>query len=114
MWAKYSGLMSYSVTVPGLAAGASKDSSFTIRSMSAMPDGRKLYGVGGDIDDLGILFTYDDCCGLRWLGHIYHDSSDYTGSANCTVLSVCTISPDGKKLAIGSGDRLGTVVIYTL
>ena len=87
-----------------------------VRALAATPEGI-VYGVGGDIDDMGILFRYDAENGLRWLGHVAYNAPDATemgGSVSCQVLNACAISPDGKKLAIGSGDRLGTVVIYKI
>lgn len=84
-----------------------------VRFLSATPDGCALYGVGGDVEDLGVLFYYGDGCGLKWLGHIEMDSSEH-GSFFIPLISCCAVSPDGKKLAVCSGDRLGTVVIYEL
>jgi hypothetical protein len=36
------------------------------------------------------------------------------GAVHCNVLTACAVSPDGKTLAIGSGDRLGTLMFYQL
>jgi len=85
-----------------------------VRDMAAMPDGTAVYGVGGDKDDIGILFSYDESNGLRWLGHVSYDVPCAFSPVHCNILTACAISPDGKTLAIGSGDRLGTVMFYRL
>ena len=85
-----------------------------IRSLSVTPDGQTVYGVGGDESDLGVVFRYNDQTGLRWLGHAQADREGFPGSFNLCLMSCCAVSPDGKYLAIGSGDRLGTVVLYEL
>ena len=85
-----------------------------VRYLSATPDGRTVYGVGGDRDDLGVVFRYDDRTGLRWLGHAQFDREGFPGSFNLCLMSCCAVSPDGRKLAVGAGDRLGTVVLYEL
>jgi hypothetical protein len=83
--------------------------------MAATPDGKKVYGVAGDEDDLAVLFSYDDASGLRWLGFIENGASpDINGVFCCTYVRSCAISPDGKYLALGADERIGTVVIYTL
>ena len=85
-----------------------------VRDLSAMPDGSAVYGVGGDRDDIGILFSYDETNGLRWLGHVSYDAPCAFSPVHCNVLSACAVSPDGKTLAVGSGDRLGTLMFYRL
>jgi WD40 repeat protein len=86
-----------------------------IRDMCSTPDGKTVYGVAGDAEDLGMVFTYDDSYGLRLRGYIKHGSSKLSsGIISCNVLSCCRVSKDGNFLAIASADRLGTVVIYTL
>ena len=32
----------------------------------------------------------------------------------CTYVQACAISPDGRYLAVGANERLGTVLIYSL
>lgn len=110
-------------TLDGMLAIISDDSVFSlgpvspngpIHAMTTNPDKTILYGVAGDKDDIGSVFTYDDRNGLVWRGIVYYTAPDHVGSVCCTRLSACAISPDGKYLAIGSNDRLGTVLIYTL
>lgn len=85
-----------------------------VRDLSALPDGSAVYGVGGDRDDIGILFCYDETNGLRWLGHVSYDAPCAFSPVHCNVLSACAVSPDGKTLVVGSGDRLGTLMFYRL
>ena len=82
--------------------------------LSAAPDG-SVYGVAGDEMDIALLFRWDNKRGLRFLGHMgqgYGESIDDV--FYCTYVTTCAVSPDGKKLAIGATERLGTVVIYDL
>ncbi len=85
-----------------------------IHCMSAAPDGT-VYGVAGDEMDIGLLFSWDGKRGLRCLGHI---AQGYGRTIDdvfcCTYVTACAVSPDGKKLAVGATERLGTVVIYSL
>lgn len=85
-----------------------------VHAMSTNPQKTILYGVAGDREDLGSVFTYDDANGLLWEGTIYHNSSDHIGVVCCNQLSCCSISKDGRYLAIASNDRLGCVLIYSL
>ena len=85
-----------------------------IHCLSAAPDGT-VYGVAGDEMDIGLLFSWDDKRGLRCLGHMaqgYGKSIDDVFC--CTYVTTCAVSPDGKHLAIGATERLGTVVIYEI
>jgi hypothetical protein len=85
-----------------------------VRCLASTPDCSAVYGVAGDIDDIGIVFRYDEKQGLRWLGHVSSDAPYMDGAVHCNVLSSCAVSPDGKTLAVGSGDRLGTLMFYQL
>ena len=71
-----------------------------------------VYGVGGDIEDIGNVFKYTDDEGLIYLGYMCCDKADdEVGVCVNFVLSSCAISPDGKHLAIGGADRLSSVYI---
>ena len=85
-----------------------------IRDLCVTPDGKKVFGVGGHEDDMGILFSYDEENGLRWLGHITYDSPSPHSSIHCPIITSCAVSSDGKRLAVGSGDRLGQIIYYSL
>jgi hypothetical protein len=85
-----------------------------IRCLVSSPNGPVVYGIGGDPDDIDMLFRYDDDSGLRWLGHVSYSAPAAFSAINCPTLTSCTISPNGKILAVGSGDRLGTIMFYKL
>ena len=83
--------------------------------MVATPDGKMVYGVAGDEDDIAILFSYDDVNGVRQLG--FMDSGDCDSIDKLfflTVVRTIAISADGRYLAVGADERIGTVVIYQL
>ena len=85
-----------------------------IHCLSAAPDGT-VYGVAGDEMDIALLFSWDRRRGVRFLGHM---GQGYGASIDdvfyCTYVTTCAVSPDGKYLAIGATERLGTVVLYRL
>jgi len=85
-----------------------------IHCMSTAPDGT-VYGVAGDEMDIGLLFSWNEKRGLRCLGNV---AQGYGKSIDdvffCTYVTACAVSPDGKYLAVGATERLGTVVIYKL
>ncbi len=71
-----------------------------------------LWGVGGDEEDVGNIFRYDEERGLEYLGYMASDSwTDSVGTAANFVLSAAAVSPDGKKIAVGACDRLACVYI---
>lgn len=81
-----------------------------VRDIAASPDGKRAFGVGGDPDSLGVVFSYDVDTGVTLEGAVYF--SDGAGSENCGVsCEPCCIafSPDGKRVAIGVRDNLGCV-----
>lgn len=85
-----------------------------VRDLAATPDGKKVYGVAGHDDDLGVVFSYDEEEGLRWLGHVTYAPPCEDGAYNLTTLSACAVSPDGKCLAVANCDRLGQILYYAL
>lgn len=85
-----------------------------VRDMAVTPDKKTVYGVSGDPEDLGMVFRYTEEKGLELLGNILHGDSKLDGITASNILSACCISADGKKLAIGSADRIGTVYIYNI
>ncbi|MBQ8892799.1 MAG: hypothetical protein IJ043_00130 [Clostridia bacterium] len=82
-----------------------------VRDLTVSPDGTKVYGVAGDEDDLGMVFSYDDTCGLRWLGHVMTGHFEY-GYHGSDLLSAIALSENGELLAIGGGGRMGMVYLY--
>lgn len=85
-----------------------------VRSLTSAPDGKTAYGTAGDEEDLGMLFRYSDDKGLELLGMIQIQTPETDGMLESNILSVCRVSPDGKMLAIGGADRLGTVYIFNI
>ena len=85
-----------------------------VRDMSSTPDKRTVYGTAGDDEDLGMVFKYTDEQGLELKGNINSFSGKQDGILASNILSSCQISKDGKKLAIASAERLGTVYIYNI
>ena len=85
-----------------------------VRCMTANADRTILYGVAGDVEDLGTIFSYDDERGLLRLGMVNTEMPEIGDVAYMTCLTACALSPDGKYLAVGCAGRLGTVVIYRL
>ena len=84
-----------------------------VNGMTAAPDGRRVYGVAGDRDDLGSVFMYDKKEGLRNLGRLVTDGYKYGNAASCE-LSCCPLDAAGTLLAIGVKDRLGCVYLCKL
>ena len=56
----------------------------------------------------------DDENGVIRHGIVNSEMIDIGDTAAMSLLSACAVSPDGKYLAVGAGDRLGTVVLYEL
>lgn len=84
-----------------------------VRGVCTNKTGSVLYGVAGNDKDLGVFFTYDDAYGLRLGGRIVTDGWEYGAAASCQ-LDALALHPDEQVIAIGAGDRLGTVYLCTL
>lgn len=83
-----------------------------VRCLCADLEHAVAYGVGGDAEDIGNVFRFDDQNGLRYLGYMASDAwNDDAGAAANFVLSACAISPDGTQLAVGACDRLACVYV---
>jgi len=86
-----------------------------VRCMVTNAAKTKLWGVAGDDEDMGYVFTYDDDEGLRQLGILNYNSHGwFDGPTASNILSSIAISQDDKYLAIGGADRIATVHIITL
>lgn len=86
-----------------------------IHALSAVPGKARVYGVSGDPEDIPTLFMWDDETGLTSLGCMAHGQGDDIRKVfNLTCVTSLAVSPDGKYLAVGADERLGTVVIYRL
>ena len=86
-----------------------------VRCMDVTADGKRLWGVAGDIEDMGTIFSFDEENGLLQRAMINYNSPGYMdGPTAANVLSAIAISPDEKWLAVGGADRLGSVHILKL
>ena len=85
-----------------------------VRDLTSTPDDKKIYGIAGHDDDMGVLFCYDEEEGLRWLGHVMYAPPGEDGAYYLSTLSACAVSPDGKCLAVANCDRLGQILYYAL
>lgn len=110
-------------TADGLLAISGEDGCFAlgapapngpVHALSAAPDG-SVYGVAGDELDIATLFRFHPKTGLRALGFMGADLCKRIDQVFCcTRVTTCAVSPDGRYLAIGADERIGTVVIYDL
>jgi len=82
-----------------------------VRAMTSNKAGTLAYGVAGDEDDLGIVFSYDDRRGIRWLGHVMTGSLEY-GYHGSDLLTAVALNGDETILTVGSGGRMGMVYLY--
>ena len=111
-------------TQDGLLALAGKDGVFSlgapapngpVHALCAVPDGSCAYGVCGDELDLPTLFRFDLRQGLQALGYMsYGGGMDIDSLCFLTYVTTCALSPDGRYLAVGADERLGTVLVYRL
>lgn len=86
-----------------------------IRALCSNLESGVVYGVGGDVEDIGNVFKFTEEYGLEYLGSMSSDAADDdVGTCANFVLSSCDISPDGKHLAVGAADRLSCVYICEL
>ncbi len=86
-----------------------------VRDLCADLETGVAFGVGGDREDIGNVFSFTEEEGLKYLGYMCCDAAtDDVGVCANFNLSSCDLSPDGKKLVIGADDRLACVYICTL
>jgi len=64
--------------------------------------------------NLGYIFSYDDLNGLRWRGLAHREDFDEGVTFFANELSAIAINEDGTRMAIGSKDRLGVILVYEI
>ena len=84
-----------------------------IHSLDVAPDGT-VYGIAGHKLGVGQLFKFTVDCGVELIGLVPEAFAD--GGRNVSIYRPTTlsISPDGKRLAIGGADEVGGVVIIPI
>ena len=82
-----------------------------VHDITITQDKSKVYGVAGDIDDIGVVFSYSDSEGVRWLGSVACDSNEF-GCHSSPYLTAIALSSDDSILAVGAGGRMGCVYLY--
>ncbi|MDD6876473.1 MAG: hypothetical protein PUD44_01610 [Clostridiaceae bacterium] len=83
-----------------------------VRCMVTNAERTKVWGVAGDVEDMGMVFSYDDEHGIAQIGHLNYNSPNFMDCPSASnVLTSIALSRDGKMLAIGGADRIGSVHI---
>lgn len=84
-----------------------------VHSLDVAPDGT-VWGVAGHKSGCGVLFKYDDECGVTLLGilpEVFAENGRNVAIYRPTTLAV---SPDGKYLAVGGADEMSGAVILKI
>lgn len=97
-----------------------------VHALASSADGSVVYGVGGDESDLGVLLRYTEEKGLEELGALrFNVDVVYSAGGNETEPKVLhrpgihmssqpcclDVSADGRTVAVGVSDRMGTVYL---
>ena len=86
-----------------------------IHDIAVSPDGKKAFGVAGDRDSLGVVFSYDVESGVEIGGCIYFTNGSSREKTGISCEPCCVaVSPDGNRLAIGVRDKLGCVYEFDI
>jgi len=86
-----------------------------IHQMVSTKDGKTVYGVAGDPEDVGMVFSFSFETGLVLHGRIYVKSGKSIGGLGVSCEPCClALSDDDKWLVIGARDRMGCVYEYDL
>lgn len=86
-----------------------------VRCMTVNAARTKLWGVAGYERSLSTVFSFDEHDGLKQLGFLTYNSPYYLdGPTASNLLTSIALSPDETMLAIGGGDRIGSVHMIQL
>ena len=84
-----------------------------IHDLAASPDHRTVYGVCGDPDEYGFIFSYNMDFGVACHGMIYFEEADSEDGLGISCEPCCIdYAPDGASISVGVRDRLGAVYEY--
>lgn len=85
-----------------------------IHDLTSSLDKKTVYGVCGDKEDYGLVFSYSMEMGIVCHGGLYFEGRAASDDGLGISCEPCCIdyAPDGKSLAIGVRDRLGCVYEY--
>lgn len=86
-----------------------------IHDLAVSPDKKAVYGVAGDKEDVGLIFSYSMETGIVNHGMLFFENGASSPDGVGVSCEPCCIdySNDGKSMAIGVRDRLGCVYEYT-
>ncbi len=86
-----------------------------VHEIAVSSDGKRAFGVAGDRDSLGVVFSFDTERGVEIGGavHFMNGASRERTGVSCEPCCVA-VSPDGKRLAVGVRDNLGCVYEFEI
>ena len=81
-----------------------------VHAMAVTADGKRVYGVAGDRESLGVVFSFDLDTGVTLEGAVAFQNGDSRERTGVSCEPCCVaVSSDGKRVAIGVRDNLGCV-----
>lgn len=86
-----------------------------VHDIAVTPDGKSAFGVAGDRDSLGVVFSFNTVSGIEICGRIYFTDGKSRERTGVSCEPCCIdVSPDGKRAAIGVRDNLGCVYEFEI
>ena len=89
-------------------------SSGGVHSLDLSPDGETVWGVAGHDQGVGMLFSYTRKGGTELFGLIPEAKAENGRQVAICRPRVVSVSPDGRRLAVGGDDEVAGVVILGL
>jgi len=83
----------------------------TVNDMAFAKNNGTVYGVAGNEDDFGIVFSFDEAHGVRWRGNVTFTNPLF-GDCSSPELSAIDVNDEDTVIAIGAGGRMGTVYLF--